>query len=286
MPQEQSFVYMLRCARGELYTGWTNDPFARLHAHKTGVGAKYTRGFKAKRFAYLEQCETKSAGMQREAAIKKMKKAQKEALCTAWAAQHAITLSLGGVADTAELLEIYTWYVLNHTATFQVTPYTLPEFTDWVQRTLEHAPILLARDANGKLLGYACAHLYHQREAYRWDIETTIYCAPAARGLGVGDMLYPPLLEMMRQEGYYNAYGILADPNPASEAFHARHGFQLEGRSPRAGFKFGKWQGTSTWGLQLKKGRAAPAPIVRLTEAQQLEILAAHAPAAPHAEPL
>ena len=36
-------VYMLACADGSLYTGWTNDLSARLQAHQEGRGAKYTR---------------------------------------------------------------------------------------------------------------------------------------------------------------------------------------------------------------------------------------------------
>ena len=35
--EERAYVYMVRCAGGQLYTGWTNDPGARLHAHKTGA---------------------------------------------------------------------------------------------------------------------------------------------------------------------------------------------------------------------------------------------------------
>ena len=31
--EERAYVYMVRCAGGQLYTGWTNDPGARLHAH-------------------------------------------------------------------------------------------------------------------------------------------------------------------------------------------------------------------------------------------------------------
>ena len=53
--EERAYVYMVRCAGGQLYTGWTNDPGARLHAHKTGKGAKATRAMGAKRFAYLER---------------------------------------------------------------------------------------------------------------------------------------------------------------------------------------------------------------------------------------
>ncbi|MFI3168533.1 MAG: GNAT family N-acetyltransferase [Faecalibacterium sp.] len=277
MPEEQmqepSFVYMLRCARGDLYTGWTNDPAARIHAHKKGVGAKYTRGFKAKRFAYLEQCSTKSAGLQREAAIKKLKKAEKETLCSAWAAAQRPSITLGTLADTADILALYQWYVLNHTATYQITPPTLPEYQAWVRETLERSPILLARNASGKLLGFACGHLYRPREAYAWDIETTIYCDRDARGLGVGDLLYPPLLDIMERNGYYTAYAILSDPNPASEAFHIRQGFHLEGRSPRAGFKFGKWQGTSKWALQLKKGKGTPAPVKMIAQEEMQAVL-------------
>ena len=41
--EKPAYVYMVRCAGGQLYTGWTNDPSARLKAHQSGRGAKYTR---------------------------------------------------------------------------------------------------------------------------------------------------------------------------------------------------------------------------------------------------
>ena len=64
--EERAYVYMVRCAGGQLYTGWTNDPGARLHAHKTGKGAKATRAMGAQRFAYLERCADKSDALRRE----------------------------------------------------------------------------------------------------------------------------------------------------------------------------------------------------------------------------
>ena len=84
--EKQAFVYMVRCTGGQLYTGWTNDPAARLQAHKSGKGARYTRAHGAVAFAYLEACADKSAALRREAALKKLPKPQKEALCTAWQA--------------------------------------------------------------------------------------------------------------------------------------------------------------------------------------------------------
>ena len=38
------YLYILRCKDGTLYTGITTDVEKRLEAHRTGRGAKYTRG--------------------------------------------------------------------------------------------------------------------------------------------------------------------------------------------------------------------------------------------------
>lgn len=75
-----SFVYILECADGTLYTGWTTDVEAREKAHNSGNGAKYTRCRLPVRVVYYEQLEDKSAALKREAAIKKMTRKQKEKL--------------------------------------------------------------------------------------------------------------------------------------------------------------------------------------------------------------
>ena len=67
-----AFVYMVRCTGGQLYTGWTNAPAARLQAHKSGRGARYTRAMGAEGFAYLERCGSRPDALRREAALKKL----------------------------------------------------------------------------------------------------------------------------------------------------------------------------------------------------------------------
>lgn len=81
-----AFVYMVRCTDGTLYTGWSTDPAARLRAHQSGKGAKYTRAHGAAALAYVEKCADRRAAMRREYALKQLPKAQKERLCAAWAA--------------------------------------------------------------------------------------------------------------------------------------------------------------------------------------------------------
>lgn len=74
------YVYMLRCADGTLYTGWTTDPHKRIMMHNRGKGAKYTRSRLPVKMVYLIGFDSKSEAMRQEAAIKKYVKAKKEAL--------------------------------------------------------------------------------------------------------------------------------------------------------------------------------------------------------------
>ena len=63
---------MLRCGDGTLYTGWTNDFERRLAAHRSGKGAKYTKGREPLTPAYIEYMPDRSSAAKREAAIKKL----------------------------------------------------------------------------------------------------------------------------------------------------------------------------------------------------------------------
>ncbi len=75
-----NYVYILHCGDGSLYTGWTNDLDARLEAHRSGCGAKYTRSHLPVELAYSEEYETKEAAMSREWQIKQLTRQQKLAL--------------------------------------------------------------------------------------------------------------------------------------------------------------------------------------------------------------
>lgn len=82
-----AFVYMLRCKDGSLYTGWTNDLKHRLAMHNSGRGAKYTRGRGPLKLVYSEELPDKEAALQRECAIKKLRREQKLALLQSWQAR-------------------------------------------------------------------------------------------------------------------------------------------------------------------------------------------------------
>ncbi|MCR5446554.1 MAG: GIY-YIG nuclease family protein [Schwartzia sp.] len=75
-----AYTYILRCADGTLYTGWTNDIEKRLAAHNAGKGAKYTKPRLPVELVYFEKHETKEEAMSREYAIKQLTRTQKETL--------------------------------------------------------------------------------------------------------------------------------------------------------------------------------------------------------------
>lgn len=75
-----NYTYLLACADGTFYCGWTDDLDKRLKAHNEGKGAKYTRSRRPVSLAYYETFESKSEAMKRECAIKKLSRKEKEAL--------------------------------------------------------------------------------------------------------------------------------------------------------------------------------------------------------------
>ena len=79
-----NYTYIVRCSDGSLYTGWTNRLDRRIREHNEGKGAKYTKSRRPVSLVYWETFPTKEEAMRREAAIKRLSRAQKEKLlCTA-----------------------------------------------------------------------------------------------------------------------------------------------------------------------------------------------------------
>ena len=76
----KAYTYLLRCADGTLYCGWTNDIEKRLAAHNSGKASKYTRSRLPANLVYVETFDTKQEDMSREARIKRLSRREKLAL--------------------------------------------------------------------------------------------------------------------------------------------------------------------------------------------------------------
>ena len=75
-----AYVYLLRCADGSLYCGWTTDPERRLRQHQSGTASKYTKRRRPVEYALLVEAADRSAALREEARIKKLSRREKLAL--------------------------------------------------------------------------------------------------------------------------------------------------------------------------------------------------------------
>lgn len=77
------YTYIIECADGTFYTGYTNDLDQRIKKHNGEIkgGAKYTKGRAPVILRYYEQFETKQEAMKREYGLKQLSRQEKEALC-------------------------------------------------------------------------------------------------------------------------------------------------------------------------------------------------------------
>ncbi|HWQ29240.1 MAG TPA: GNAT family N-acetyltransferase [Dehalococcoidia bacterium] len=145
-------------------------------------------------------------------------------------------------ADLPRLTEIYNHYVLQTAVTFDLEPVTPEERRAWLEQfgvTGPHRLFVAERD--GVVLGYAGSHRFRARRAYDTTVETTVYCAPDATGLGIGTLLYRALFDALRGEDLRVAIAAITLPNPASVALHERFGFALVGVTHEVGRKFGRY---------------------------------------------
>lgn len=80
----KNYTYLVACADGTLYCGWTNDLEKRVRTHNTGRGARYTRSRRPVRLVYYEAFATREEAMSREWHLKRMSRAEKERLIAGW----------------------------------------------------------------------------------------------------------------------------------------------------------------------------------------------------------
>lgn len=74
------FCYILECADGTYYTGWTTDPQRRLLQHNAGRSARYTRSRRPVRLVYLEEWPRRAQAMRREREIKALSRSERQRL--------------------------------------------------------------------------------------------------------------------------------------------------------------------------------------------------------------
>ena len=149
------------------------------------------------------------------------------------------------VEDAERLLEIYSYYVKNTAITFEITVPTIEEFKNRIIEYREKYPYIVLEEEN-KICGYAYAHAFGEREAYKYSVKVSIYLDNDLKGKGYGRKLYEELINRLKNMGVKNVYALVVYNNENNEyinntsyLFHKSLGFAEVGKLNKCGNKFG-----------------------------------------------
>ena len=158
-----------------------------------------------------------------------------------------ITIRTAILSDAQALLNIYSPYVEHTAITFEYDVPSVEEFASRFKNTLQKYPYLVA-EKNGRLLGYAYASPFHERPAYDWAVETSIYVDQNIKHQGIGRRLHDALEDALRSQGILNMNACIAYPPEEDEyldknsvEFHTHMGYRLVGEFYKCGYKFHRW---------------------------------------------
>ncbi len=170
--------------------------------------------------------------------------------------------------DAAACAAIYAPAVIATVASLEERAPEPHEMAERIRIVSRHYPWLVA-EADGRVVGYACAGRHRDRASYRWTADVTVYVAPDHHRRGVGRALYAALFELLRAQGVRNLCAGITLPNQASVGLHEAMGFRPVGVYREIAYKLGAWRSTSWWQLSLRRPGdeappAEPGPPMRL----------------------
>ncbi|MGD8415022.1 MAG: GNAT family N-acetyltransferase [Candidatus Latescibacterota bacterium] len=168
-------------------------------------------------------------------------------------------------ADAAGCLEIYAPVVRDTIISFETEVPSLEEFTRRIEDTTADYPWLVF-ETGGRVAAYAYARRHRERAAYRWCVEVSVFVAREHHRRGIGRRLYNELLDILTRQGIANAYAGIAQPNPASVAFHEAMGFEPVGVYRRVGYKLGAWRDVGWWARRLSARDEPPSEPIPFPE--------------------
>lgn len=152
--------------------------------------------------------------------------------------------------DAEAIAKIYNWYVLNTPITFETEVVSTVEMKRRIlEKRLKYD--WQVGEVGHEIVGYAYYGAFHERAAYGYTVESSIYLPLKSIGRGFGKVLYSNLIESARKHGFLEMIGLISLPNPGSVALHRKMGFHEVGVMKNVGYKSEKYINVGIWQLSL-----------------------------------
>lgn len=167
--------------------------------------------------------------------------------------------------DAAGMLEIYTPFILNSGITQETEVPSVEGFQQRVASNLEERPWLVC-EINNEMAGYAYAGKHRDRKGYQWCTEPSVYISEKHFGVGVAHALYTALFDILKIQGYVNAYAVITLPNDRSIAFHKKFGFEYLTTYKKIGYKLGQWHDVGWMQYEINPRKQDPTDPIKFSQ--------------------
>lgn len=173
--------------------------------------------------------------------------------------------------DAGRIAEIYRVYVENTAISFEAEA---PDAIEMRRRIADYTAVYpwLVYERDGKVLGYAYSHRYHERAAFDWVCECSVYVDEQYRGQGIGKALYRALFAILALMGIKAVYAAIEGGNSVSIAMHMAMGFRQFAVFADTGYKLGAWHDIVWLELELGQRETAPQPIVPAAKLDKTQV--------------
>lgn len=156
---------------------------------------------------------------------------------------NSCTLSVLKQKEVPRITELYNYYIMNTTATYDWEPFTESEMAENLFRY--GGPYLpYAVRSEDKLCGFCKLSPFNPKKGYRITAEVTLYLQPDFVGRGCGSVALRYMEETAKQSGIKNLIPIICSENSRSIAFFRKQGYEEQGRLSKVGYKFGRFLDT------------------------------------------
>lgn len=173
-------------------------------------------------------------------------------------------IRLATLKDSDNIFSIYSQYIYTP-ITFEYKMPTQKQYKKRIEEVLNFYPYLVCEE-KGRIIGYGYAQRGQDREAYKWNVELSIYIDREFIAKGIGGELYSSLLDLLKRQGVRNCYARVTIPNENSEKFHRAGGFREVGIYKNTGYKDGQWRDIKVFEKAIGEYTLEPTRIKGITE--------------------
>lgn len=157
------------------------------------------------------------------------------------------------IDDAERITDIYNYYIKNTIITFETEELTVNDIEKRIIEITKTYPYIVHENDDGKVIGYAYASKFKEREAYKYSAELSIYYDQNEMGKGYGKVLFRELIKCIKNTDIRVLIGGIALPNDPRVRLHENNNFRKVAHFEKVGYKLNKWIDVGYWELQIKE---------------------------------